>query len=46
MAQIIDLGKLRFNFAGDWNVATTYESNDVVRYGGNIYVYSNLVRTS
>lgn len=46
MAQIIDLGKLRFNFAGDWSNSTTYESNDVVRYGGNVYVYTNLVRTS
>lgn len=46
MAQIIDLGKLRFNFEGDWSIATTYESNDVVRYGGNVYVYNNLVRTS
>tara|TARA_B100002019_G_scaffold50317_1_gene42796 strand:- start:1757 stop:5950 length:4194 start_codon:yes stop_codon:yes gene_type:complete len=46
MAQIIDLGKLRFNFAGDYSNSTTYESNDVVRYGGNVYVYSNLVRTS
>jgi len=37
--QVIDLGKLRFNFAGDWVSATAYERNDVVKYGGNIYVY-------
>jgi len=46
MATIIDLGKLRFHFAGDWNVATTYEVNDIVKYGGNVYVYSNVVRTA
>ena len=46
MAQIIDLGKLRFNFEGEWSNSTTYESNDVIRYGGNVYVYNNLVRTS
>lgn len=46
MATILDLGKLRFHFAGDWNVATTYEVNDIVKYGGNVYVYSNVVRTA
>jgi len=46
MATIIDLGKLRFHFAGDWSVATTYEINDIVKYGGNVYVYSNVVRTA
>jgi hypothetical protein len=46
MSQLIDLGKLRFHFAGDWSSATTYESNDIVKYGGNVYVYTNPVRTS
>ena len=46
MATILDLGKLRFHFAGDWNAATTYEVNDIVKYGGNVYVYSNVVRTA
>lgn len=46
MAQIIDLGKLRFHFAGEWQASTTYEINDIVKYGGNIYVYSNVARTS
>jgi hypothetical protein len=46
MATILDLGKLRFHFAGDWSAATTYEVNDIVKYGGNVYVYSNVVRTS
>lgn len=39
MPQLIDLGKLRFNFAGPWSEATAYERNDVVKYGGNIYCY-------
>lgn len=46
MAQIIDLGKLRFHFAGEWSVSTTYEINDIVKYGGNVYVYTNIARTS
>jgi hypothetical protein len=46
MATIIDLGKLRFHFAGDWSVSTTYEVNDIVKYGGNVYVYSNVARTA
>ncbi len=41
MAQLIDLGKLRFYWAGDYNSATVYEVNDVVKYGGNVYVYTN-----
>ena len=40
MSQLIDLGKLRFHFAGEYSGATVYESNDVVKYGGNIYVYT------
>ena len=39
MAQLIDLGKLRFHFAGNWSNATEYELNDVVKYGGNVYLY-------
>ena len=46
MTQIIDLGKLRFYFAGDFNPATVYEQNDVVKYGGNSYVYINVASTS
>lgn len=46
MSQLIDLGKLRFHFAGDWDGSTTYESNDVVKYGGNVYVYTYGLRTS
>ena len=44
MATIIDLGKLRFHFAGEWSSGTTYEINDIVKYGGNVYVYSNIAR--
>jgi hypothetical protein len=45
MTQVIDLGKLRFYWAGAYNPATAYEINDVVRYGGNVYVYINVVKT-
>lgn len=40
MTQLIDLGKIRFYFAGAWNSAAQYELNDVVKYGGNVYVYT------
>lgn len=46
MSQIIDLGKLRFSFAGDYNSATTYEFNDIVKYGGNVYVYTYALKAS
>lgn len=42
---LLDLGKLRFFFAGAWNNTTTYETNDVVKYGGNVYVYINAAAT-
>ena len=40
MTQLIDLGKIRFYFAGLWSDSATYELNDVVKYGGNVYVYT------
>ena len=46
MSQLIDLGKLRFHFAGQWSNATTYESNDIVKYGGNVYVYTYALKTA
>ena len=46
MSQLIDLGKLRFHFAGEWSSTTTYEMNDVVKYGGNVYVYTYGLKTS
>jgi len=42
----IDLGKLRFYWADTWNSATEYELNDVVKYGGNAYVYTNALATT
>ena len=45
MATILDLGKLRFHFAGVYDATTEYEMNDIVKYGGNVYVYSNVTRT-
>jgi hypothetical protein len=45
MTTVIDLGKLRFYWAGNYNALTEYELNDVVRYGGNVYVYINTVKT-
>lgn len=46
MTMIIDLGKLRFSFAGEWDTSTVYETNDVVKYGGNVYVYTHALKTS
>lgn len=46
MSQLIDLGKLRFHFAGNWSNSTTYESNDIVKYGGNVYVYTYALKTA
>lgn len=43
---LIDLGKLRFYWADTWNSATEYELNDVVKYGGNVYVYTNALATT
>ena len=39
MPQLIDLGRIRFSFLGEYSSGTTYEINDVVRYGANAYVY-------
>ena len=46
MTQLIDLGKLRFHFAGDWVSSTAYESNDIVKYGGNVYVYTYALKSA
>jgi hypothetical protein len=46
MPQIIDLGRIRFYFRGVYNPATTYELNDVVKYGGSTYVYVNTIADS
>ena len=42
MSTIIDLGKLRFQFRNDYSASTTYEYNDVVVFGGNVYAYINV----
>ena len=39
MAQILDLGKLRFNWAGEYSGSTEYSYNDLVKYGPNLYAY-------
>lgn len=41
MTQIIDLGKLRFNFRGAYSSSTAYELNDVVTFNGDSYVFVN-----
>ena len=46
MSTTIDLGKLRFNWVGEWASNTQYESNDLVRYGGDVFVYIYGLKTS
>lgn len=46
MAQILDLGKIRFQFKGEWSVATEYQFNDVVSYKGTAYVYISTAKTT
>ena len=46
MTQLIDLGKLRFHFVGDYSSSTNYETNDVVRYDSNNYVYTYGLKTT
>ena len=33
----ISLGKVKFNWRGDWASGTTYAKDDVVKYGPNVY---------
>ena len=40
MAQILDLGKIRFNWAGTYDPATEYSYNDLVKYGPNLYAFT------
>ena len=35
---LLDLGKFRFNWAGDWNATTNYTKDDVVEYNGAAYI--------
>ena len=46
MAQILDLGKLRFNWGGEYSPSTEYEYNDIVKYGANLYAYTSPTSTS
>ena len=46
MSTTIDLGKLRFNWVGVWSSSTQYEVNDLVKYGGDVYVYIYALKTS
>ena len=32
------LGRLKFKWRGDWAVSTAYTIDDIVKYGGNVYV--------
>ena len=34
---VVDLGKLRFDWKGDFSDTTPYEERDVVRYQGGIW---------
>ena len=34
----IDLGKLKFNWRGEWNTTTDYEVDDVVYYESQTFV--------
>lgn len=44
MNRLIDLGKLRFHFRGDWDQNTAYELNDMVAYGASMYLYTFAVK--
>jgi hypothetical protein len=46
MSQLIDLGKIRFSYQGEYSNSTLYEVNDVVAYGSDSYVYFNTVSAS
>ena len=46
MAQLIDLGKIRFNWAGTYDPATEYSYNDLVKYGPNLYAYTASVTST
>ena len=46
MAQILDLGKIRFQFKGEWAAGTEYQFNDVVSYKGTAYAYISTAKTT
>jgi hypothetical protein len=46
MAQILDLGKLRFNWKGTYSSSVEYSYNDIVKYGPNLYAYKSSTATT
>ena len=46
MSTTIDLGKLRFNWVGTWDSTVEYEINDLVKHGGDVFVYIYGVKTT
>jgi hypothetical protein len=46
MAQILDLGKLRFNWKGVYNNTVEYSYNDIAKYGANLYAYKATTATT
>ena len=46
MSTIMDLGKLRFHWTGEWSNSTTYEVNDIAKLGGIVYLYIYSLATS
>ena len=45
MAQIVELGKLRFNWKGTDTGSVEYSYKDVVKYGPNLYAYKAAAAT-
>ena len=41
MPQLIDLGRIRLQFLGNYSSGTAYSINSVVRYNNSLYVYIN-----
>lgn len=46
MAQILDLGKLRFNWKGEYSSSVEYSYNDIVKYGPNLYAYKAITAST
>ena len=44
MNRLIDLGKLRFHFRGQWEADKLYELNDMVSHGACLYLYTYAVK--
>ena len=39
----VDLGKIKFNWTGAYADTTSYEADDVVQYGGDVFIYIGTV---